>query len=564
MLQGREAAGAAVLVEQADSGADSETVAGEVCVPVGQVAPGPGLALLLDGVDLDEVDDADLAGVLAGFERLVSWAHAGAARVAEEVSRRVSRASGMTGTDDGTGRFSAAAHEVALALGWSRASAARLITEGRALGTTLCDVGANLEAGALTVSHARVLVGRLADQPWQVAHRVLDVVLDGAAELTPHALGVAVDRALCDLEPQVQADLAAAARDGRRVGRPCPAGRGMASLTATLPVVDAARVDAVLEQVARGARSAGDPRTLAQLRADVLVDVLTGDVQPAGDAQAAGELHSAGVQVAGESLPVGTVVVDASQATARARSQAARPLSAGLPATSSASLPAASSVLGIPQAGPAPARSCATGTADSAVSTGTSQPGSGASRRSDRHSGWRLPPPGSVQVNVTVSAASLLGVTDDPAQVPGVGAVDAVTARALARGGVWRRIVTDPATGAVLDVGRTRYRPPAALAAHITARDPHCVCGACALPADRCDLDHTTEWHDGGTTTADNLAPLCRAAHTLKTDGYLRLSVTGLGQYAWTSPLGNRYRVDTTTGIPRRTPAAAFPDVPPF
>ena len=35
---------------------------------------------------------------------------------------------------------------------------------------------------------------------------------------------------------------------------------------------------------------------------------------------------------------------------------------------------------------------------------------------------------------------------------------DAV-ARALAAGGTWRHLVTDPLSGAVIDVGRTRYRP---------------------------------------------------------------------------------------------------------
>ncbi|WP_309316442.1 HNH endonuclease, partial [Actinomyces oris] len=43
-------------------------------------------------------------------------------------------------------------------------------------------------------------------------------------------------------------------------------------------------------------------------------------------------------------------------------------------------------------------------------------------------------------------------------------AVPALTAWALAAGGTWRRLVTDPASGVVIDVGRTRYRPPAGLA----------------------------------------------------------------------------------------------------
>ncbi|WP_407319218.1 HNH endonuclease signature motif containing protein [Isoptericola halotolerans] len=36
------------------------------------------------------------------------------------------------------------------------------------------------------------------------------------------------------------------------------------------------------------------------------------------------------------------------------------------------------------------------------------------------------------------------------------------------------------------------------------------------MAADRADLDHTTDWALGGTTSADNLAHLCRKHHVLK------------------------------------------------
>ncbi|OLO58364.1 DUF222 domain-containing protein, partial [Actinomyces oris] len=42
-------------------------------------------------------------------------------------------------------------------------------------------------------------------------------------------------------------------------------------------------------------------------------------------------------------------------------------------------------------------------------------------------------------------------------------AVPAMTAWALAAGGTWKRLITDPVSGVVIDVGRTRYRPPAGL-----------------------------------------------------------------------------------------------------
>ena len=95
-------------------------------------------------------------------------------------------------------------------------------------------------------------------------------------------------------------------------------------------------------------------------------------------------------------------------------------------------------------------------------------------------------------------------------------AVPAMTAWALAAGGTWRRLVTDPASGVVIDVGRTRYRPPAGLADLVRARDRACVFPTCQTPACRCDIDHLTAWSQCGTTSLDNLATLCEAHHRLK------------------------------------------------
>ncbi|MCL2467674.1 MAG: HNH endonuclease [Micrococcales bacterium] len=455
------------------------------------MAPGPQLAAVLERVDMDRVSDADLVVVLGACDRMASWTYEISARASAQVADRVARTACRAGRKDtGCGRSSAAAQEVALALGCSRGSAARLVSQGRALADAIPGVAAELRAGRLPAAHAKVLADRLGDESVQVCDAVLAVVLPGACELTPRTLGVAVDTALHEVDPD-RALVDQQARTWRRVGSPCPLGQGMASLTAVLPVVDAARVDKTLEHVARAAHAAGDLRTINELRADIMVDVLTGDA------------HAHTVQD-------------------RASGQADTPAPAVV------------------------------------------APHDDDLRDLDERCQWRLPPPGSVHVNVTISASSLLGVTDEPGHVVGAGTIDAVTARALAHDGPWRRIVTDPLTGAVLDVGRTRYRPPAALAAHVAARDPHCVCATCTQPAGRCDLDHTTEWRDGGTTTTSNLAPLCRASDTLKTDGHLHLTTTAPGVYQWTTALGMRYQVDTTGGLPRRRPVPTIrDDIPP-
>ncbi|MGH9251798.1 MAG: DUF222 domain-containing protein, partial [Acidimicrobiales bacterium] len=105
-------------------------------------------------------------------------------------------------------------------------------------------------------------------------------------------------------------------------------------------------------------------------------------------------------------------------------------------------------------------------------------------------------------INVTVAYTTLIGVDDQPAHLEGYGPIGAEVARRIAAHGTWRRVLTDPATGAVLDVGRERYLPPPELAEHVIVRDQSCRFPTCAHPAEACDLDHTTPFEQGGATAA--------------------------------------------------------------
>lgn len=146
------------------------------------------------------------------------------------------------------------------------------------------------------------------------------------------------------------------------------------------------------------------------------------------------------------------------------------------------------------------------------------------------------PPPvtTSVVVNVTVPLTSLAGLDSTPAVITGHGAVDAAHARELAwhPDATWRRLVTDPLTGTVLDVGTTRYRPPNPLARYVRARDMTCRWPGCATPASQCDLDHTVPYPIG-STSAGNLVSLCRRHHRLKT-------LAAFDTQQWTSVLSVR------------------------
>jgi len=162
-------------------------------------------------------------------------------------------------------------------------------------------------------------------------------------------------------------------------------------------------------------------------------------------------------------------------------------------------------------------------------------------------------------IHVHVGLSTLAGLSDRPGEIDGFGPVLADIARQaaaqMADRAQWRFTVTDPhgtpvaegrlsrpATRAAVAAGRLRYRPTAAQAHFVRARDITCRGPGCRRPAVRCDLDHVHDWDWGGPTIVDNLCCLCRPCHRLKHEGGFDIVRTSLG-FAWTTPRGHRYTV---------------------
>lgn len=409
---------------------------------------GPRLAALLGAVDLGTLDLADLPAVAAAAARVEAWAHAVSARVAAELASRPEMNPVWPEQVGRIARPNIAADELSMRLNIGRRSAQLLVDEGLAYERWLPATGQALGDGAIDVARARTLVRRLTGVDAMTVAEVEAAVLPGAGERTVQQLGRDIDQALLRIDPDGGAQRRRQARTDRHVSRPKPLLDGMAGVWAVLPAEGAARLDRALDASARELRRRGDRRTLAQLRADALLD-------------------------------------------------------AGL-------------------VGPEWARLV---------------PGHGADPAHDGASCG----PARAEVRVTVPLSAVIGVDDAPGELEGYGPIDAATARALAAGGTWRRIITDPVSGAVLDVGRTRYRPPAELAEHVIARDRTCARPGCTVPATRCDLDHTVPYGQGGTTSAGNLAPLCRRDHLLRTHAGHRIEQVAPGEIVWTTPT-RRYR----------------------
>jgi hypothetical protein len=479
---------------------------------VEHVMPGPELARVFTEIDPADVTDLGLVELAAAAVRLESWSHAVAARYAGLLAQRESMNPAWS-TVAGVPRVAdVAGDELALRLSWSRRAAQRLVRHGRAFDRGMVDTGDALARGRLDPVRAGIVADRLDAVALPVAWGVQDRVLEGVERRTAAQVRADVERALLAVDPGEAAARVRHARSGRRVDRPRVLPDGMAGWWAVLPASEATRMDRVLDAAARGARAAGDSRTLDQLRADGLCDLV---------------LHT---------------------------SCAAEPLTGPATETRTGTSPLARTEIPTgARAATSPGARAATspGARADAVAVAATDPEldrddpSAAREDTGRVHGRRVRPV--AQIRVTVPLSTLLGGSE-PGDLAGYGPIDPVTARALAAGGVWRRLVTDPLSGAVLDLGRTRYRPGVELAEHVVARDRTCVRPGCSADAQSCDLDHTREFHPrpgepgpGGDTAAANLGPLCRRDHRLKTDGGHHLRQTAPGRYEWVTPTGKTY-----------------------
>ena len=146
-----------------------------------------------------------------------------------------------------------------------------------------------------------------------------------------------------------------------------------------------------------------------------------------------------------------------------------------------------------------------------------------------------------ISVNVTIDLPTLLGLAENPGQLAGYGAIPASVARELAADGKWKRFITDPQTGNLLDYGRQSYEPPQALIDFLIARDRTCRFPGCRRSAALSDIDHAQSWETGGHTSPDNLGALCRRHHRLKTHYGWNVESRADGSCTWTSPLGKIY-----------------------
>ena len=150
--------------------------------------------------------------------------------------------------------------------------------------------------------------------------------------------------------------------------------------------------------------------------------------------------------------------------------------------------------------------------------------------------------PGGGRTNVTISAETLIGLSQEPADLEGFGPVIAEIGRKTVMeniDGDWTFTVTDQ--GRPVATGTLSRRPTASQTRQVAASYRTCVMVTCRFPVFDCDLDHRRPASEGGPTHNDNLGPLCRHHHMTRHHTAWRLERLPNGDHKWTSPLGHVY-----------------------
>ena len=435
--------------------------------------------------------DAELLDTIVGFERLARWVHGNRARLISEFAHRRPGDEPEAATAPTAAAGSRwAPDELGLALGVGRLNAKALLAESVTLTHVLPDTLTALHDGLIEPGKARALTELLAVLTPEQARQVEARVLPKAGGQTWAQFRAGLRRAVLRVDPDGANQRHAAARTDRRVVI-TPDQDGMSTLWALLSATDAAAGWQMLTRLAHGL-GPDDPRPLDARRADLLVDLITGrltltnpnpdpDPDPDSDDTDSDDTATDTATATATDTEDLDDVVDLDNINQSRGSEADAGTGDRVADTDQVEGAAGT---GATKTGPRrPARChCASGVA----------------RRGGRGDGKPL-------VQIVVGLDTLNGAHDLPAELVGYGPIPSDLAREAAADAVWKRLVTDPVSGALLDHGRRVYRPPAALDDFVKARDLTCRFPTCNRRAIDSDLDHLQPWADGGTTDPANL-----------------------------------------------------------
>ncbi|MCQ1949894.1 HNH endonuclease [Arthrobacter sp. zg-Y859] len=443
--------------------------------------------------NLEAFDEQMVGETLSRMAHLMSWVQAQEARLVNRMEE-IFREDfhAASGRLEPGMAFSLAASECAAILNLPQVTAQRMMFEAGKLCSTHTATLTALEEGQLSYQHAQVVLDQCQDVPAAKLPKFEADLLAAAEGQTRSQFSAKARRLRERRFPESISKRHLTAFEQRKVTLDREED-GMSCLSAYLQAAEAQQIYATLSTAARGEQAAGDSRTTDQLRADILAQLLMGGLGSTRVTDTGGSGRSGGAGHTG----------DGAGWTGRS--------------------------------GGAPSGAHGTG-------GGGAGPDEGIVPRTE--------------IMVLISAETLFGADDQPAELHGYGPISAEAARRLARNAVgWTGLAQDPQTGEILGVGRRR-KVPAGLRRWLRARDGTCRFPGCRVSTANADIDHTVDWAKGGPTDHGNLEHLCRRHHRFKTLGYWKANQPVPGVIEWTSPTGRVYRTEPflELGLPDTAP----------
>jgi hypothetical protein len=233
------------------------------------MAPGPELAGLLGSVDQTKIDGHERVVLLQGLSRQIAHYQALSYSVMVGVADAVAEEIGFEGVDF-------AADEIRAALAWTRRAAETQLNLAYDL-ERLPPVWKALHAGLIDLPKAKVIVYGLEGVKEEVAAKVAEAVIDKAPQQTTGQIAARLRRLIIQADPESAKDRYQTGLTGRRIE--CGANPdGTANLYGlSLPAERANSAMSRVNDLAQAVKTADDPRSLDQVRADVFLDLLHGN-----------------------------------------------------------------------------------------------------------------------------------------------------------------------------------------------------------------------------------------------------------------------------------------------
>ena len=239
---------------------------------LGEVEEGVFLAGAVADVDVDGLSGHDRVHLLKAYARQVAHYQAQMLRTVVSIREAVEHETG----GDIELAADAASSEVRAALRLTRRSAETLYGIAVDLHHRLPKVLTALQRGTLDMRRAQVICDSVAHLPSEEAVRVVDRVLENAGGLTSGQLRHRIRRLCMEINPDDAAERYHAGVEDRRVfTEQTELGTGNI-MGLDLPALRVAAISDRVNRIAMSLRRDGDARTVDQLRADVMLDLLEG------------------------------------------------------------------------------------------------------------------------------------------------------------------------------------------------------------------------------------------------------------------------------------------------